>query len=443
MEIWGTTSRRLVGSLAFSFLLSSAPLCAQAAEAPADDSPLGDLLTRPTLAHDWGGIRSQGIEKGVTLDLSLTQIGQGVVDGGKSGEWQYGGRANVTLNLDTQKLGLWPGGFFTAEFESNWSNSVNGSTGALMPANTNQLFPVPAGEHVALPQLSFAQFVSPYAGAIIGKLDTASADANELAHGKGDTQFFNLAFNINPVALVVPSSTLAAGLILLPTKDPLAAIVQFSVMSASGKATTAGFDDLSGDNLIFGSEGRVRITPFGLTGHQLVGAFYSNADYTSVDQRLGAAIENRALFRTQDTWGVYYNFDQFVYETDHDAGRGFGLFGRFGASEGNPNPIQYFVSIGVGGKGMMRSRPHDRFGVGFYYADINNPTLQRPFFTRSFLGDEWGGELFYNFALTPWLLLTPDLQVIAPSQRERMVSLVQRESIDTAVVLGLRLQVVF
>lgn len=430
----------VAGVLAFNVWLAAMP---GAMASASDGAMLGDLLTRPTLAHDWGGIRERGLEKGVKLDLSLTQIGQGVVEGGKSGAWQYGGRANVTLNVDTQKLGLWPGGFFTAEFESNWLNSVNGSTGALLPANTNALFPVPGGDNVALPQLSFAQFVSPYAGAIIGKLDTASADANEFAHGKGDTQFFNLAFSVNPVALVVPYSTLAAGLIILPTKDPLAALVQFSVMSASGKATTAGFDELDGDNLIFASEGGVRIRPFGLTGHQLVGAFYSNADYTSVDQRLGAAIENRALFRTQDTWAVYYNFDQFLYEIDRDAGQGFGLFGRFGASEGNPNPIQYFFSLGLGGKGVMRSRPHDRFGVGFYYADINSPTLQRPFFTRSFLSDEWGGELFYNVALTPWLLLTPDLQIIAPSQQQRIVGLVRREDIDTAVILGFRLQALF
>lgn len=432
-----------LGVLAFGAGLAFIPASAGATETPPADAFFGDLLSRPTLAHDWGGIREHGIEKGVRLDVSLTQIGQGVVDGGKSDEWQYGGRANVTLNLDTQKLGLWPGGFFFAEFESNWSDSVNGKTGALIPVNTNQLWPVPTGDNVALPQLAFAQFVSPYAGAIIGKLDTLTGDANAFAHGKGDTQFFNIAFNLNPALLIVPYSTLGAGLIVLPTKDPQAAIVQFSVMSASGKATRAGFDELDGDNLLFASEGRVRITPFGLTGHQLVGAVYSNADYTSVDQRLGAAIENRELFRTQDTWAVYYNFDQFLYEIDPAEARGFGVFGRFGASEGNPNPVQYFFSVGLGGKGAIRSRPLDRFGVGFYYAEINSPTLQRPFFTRSFLGDEWGGELFYNFALTPWLLLTPDLQIIAPSQKERIVNLVDREKIDTAVVLGFRLQVLF
>ena len=107
-----------------------------------------------------------------------------------------------------------------------------------MPANTNQLFPLPTGDNVALPNLSFAQFLSHYVGVTVGKFDTMTGDANEFAHGKGDTQFFNLAFNINPVALSVPYSTLGAGVIGLPTKDPNEAIVSFLVLSATGKAST-------------------------------------------------------------------------------------------------------------------------------------------------------------------------------------------------------------
>jgi len=63
-------------------------------------------------------------------------------------------------------------------------------------------------------------------------------------------------------------------------------------------------------------------------------------------------------------------------------------------------------------------------------------------FTRSFLRDEWGFELFYNVALTPWFLLTPDLQVIGPSQKQQTVGLFGRESVSTATVVGLRLQLV-
>jgi porin len=426
-------------------------LCPQAgAEEAAAKSYTGDLFSRSTLTGGWGGTRDELAEKGVTFDASVTQIGQGVIDGGKNGAWQYGGRGDLTGHLDTGKLGLWPGGFLTAELEGNWNESVNGKTGALMPANTNQLFPLPADNNVALPNLSFAQFLSHYAGVTFGKFQTiTTGDMNEFAHGKGDRQFFNIAFNINPVALIVPYSTLGAGAIVLPTADPHQAVVSFLVLSATGKASTDGFDDLNG--AIFAGSGRVRTGFFGLTGHQLLGALYASKRYTSLDQRLGFIIQNDRLQTSEDTWAVFYNFDQFLYETAPDSGKGIGLFGRFGASEGNPNPVQYAYSAGVGAKGLIPGRDLDQFGLGYYYNAINNPTFQLPRSTRAFLRDEWGFEAYYNVAITPWLLLTPDIQVIGPAQKQQItlsqgpvgMPRISRESIGNAVVLGFRGQVVF
>ena len=399
------------------------------------DSFFDDILTRPTLlGDDWFFA-----DKGLTFDIDLTQITQGVVSGGKDSSWQYGGRGSVISNLDTQKFGLWPGGFFTVEIEWNFSDSVNASTGALMPANTNQLFPAPPGDQLGVLNVSFAQFLSPYAGVTVGKYDTLSGDMNEFAHGKGDKQFMNTALSINPVALVMPYSTLGAGVIVLPTKDPNHAIVNALVVSATGDARTAGFGDLASDNLVFSAEGRMRTDFFGLTGHQAVGGFYSNRKYVSIDQRLGFVLQNRALKPKRDTWAIFYNFDQYLYEIDKDAGRGLGIFGRFGASEGNPNPAEYVLSIGVGGKGPLAQRPHDRFGIGYYYIFMNEPQLQLPFTTRTFLRDEWGVEVFYNFAITPWMLLTPDIQIIGPAQKRRASG----KSVDTAAILGLRLQLIF
>ena len=90
--------------------------------------------------------------------MSMTQVGQGVVDGGKDKGWKYGGRGNLTLNVDTQKLGLWPGGFLTVEVEGNFTDSVNNKTGALMPVNSNRLYPTPTAVHnnnLNVPQVSF------------------------------------------------------------------------------------------------------------------------------------------------------------------------------------------------------------------------------------------------------------------------------------------------
>ena len=59
-----------------------------------------------------------------------------------------------------------------------------------------------------------------------------------------------------------------------------------------------------------------------------------------------------------------------------------GIFGRFGASDGNPNPMHYFYSIGIGGKGIIPGRPLDRFGIGYYYMDVSNPKFTGPVATR-------------------------------------------------------------
>jgi carbohydrate-selective porin OprB len=89
------------------------------------------------------------------------------------------------------------------------------------------------------------------------------------------------------------------------------------------------------------------------------------------------------------------------------------------------------------------SRALDQFGIGYYYSSVNNPTFQHPLFTRTFLRDEWGFEAYYNVALTPWLLLTPDVQVIGPSQEQQTIRQRSAESVGTATVLGVRGQLIF
>ncbi len=427
---------------------------AMAEEASSDKPYSGDIWHRSTLTGDWLGVRNDLAAKGITFDMSLTQVYQGIVDGGKDEAWKYGGRGNFTLSVDTQKLGLWPGGFFTVEVEGNFTKSVNPLTGALMPVDSNQLYPTPTvvkNNNLNVPNVSFMQFFSPYAGVIIGKLATltdTSGDMNEFAHGKGDIQFMNLAFNINPVVcLTVPYSTLGAGLIILPNKDPKTAIINFSVLQTNGKASVSGFGDLHSNQLTFAGEARVRTDFFGLTGHQLIGGGYSNKTFTSLDQSLRFIVENRTIEKQDGSWMVYYNFDQYLYEPKKGSDQGIGIFGRFGASDGNPNPMHFFFSFGVGGKGIIPGRPLDRFGIGYYYIVVGHPTFTGSLgATRSLLRNEYGFEAFYNFAITPWLQLTPDIQVVRPAQKKFVDTegfIPRKENVGTATVLGLRLNVVF
>jgi len=321
----------------------------------------------------------------------------------------------------------------------------------LMAVNTRQTVPLP-GQNFDLVALNFTQFLSPYAGLTIGKYATItdiSGDMNAFAHGKGDTQFMNMAFNFNPVlAFTVPYSTLGAGAIVLPTKDPSEAIVSFLVLQANGTASTSGFDDISSDNLSFAGEGRIRTNFFGLTGHQDFGASYSNKKFTSIDQRLLPFLVTGQLKSKRGSWNLWYNFDQYLYEPKKGSDQGIGIFGRFGASDGNPNFMHFFYSIGIGGKGVIPNRPLDQFGLGFYYIDIKRPTIQGLLRTTKLLRDEYGFEAYYNFAITPWLLLTPDIQVVRGAQKDKIkiglpLPLITRTSIGTATVLGIRFQILF
>jgi porin len=402
----------------------------------------GDFLARPALTGDWGGVRNYLAQKGITLDMNVLQTAQGVVSGGTDSTWEFGGRGNLTLKMDTGKMGLWPGGFLTAEFEGSWSRGVNRYTGALMSVNSSQLYPVPAQDGIGIPALNFAQFLSEYVGLVAGKLETVSnGDQNEFAHGKGDINFMNLAFNVNPVLLMtVPYSTLGAGLIVLPTKDPKAAVVSLMAVSAIGSADTTGFSDMYSDKMTFVGEARIRTNFLGKTGHQLVGYTYSNKDFTSINQRLESLVD-RQLNKVNSSWAFYYNFDQYLYETSAGSGKGIGVFGRFGASDGIANPVHYFYSVGVGSNGLIPGRPLDRFGLGYYYMDVANITLQTSFGTREFLRDEQGFEAFYNIAITPWAQLTPNIQIVKGARSQILNGSLQ--DISTATVLGLRLNLVF
>jgi porin len=426
---------------------------AGAAETPPASTYSGDFWSRSTLTGDWGGARNDLAKKGVTFDLSLTQIYQGTVDGGKKERWEYGGRGDLNIHADTGKLGLWPGGFFAVEVEGNYNESVNGYTGALMPVNNSHMFPRPMGDNLNVPAVNFTQFLSPYFGVMFGKFATLSStagDMNEFAHGKGDTQFMNMAFNLNPVvATTVPYSALGAGMILLPTKNPHEAIVSFMVMQTNGSSSVTGFSDLNQNLVTFVGEGRVKTNFFGLTGHHLFGAAYSNKEYASIDQNARIIIETGEVEKNKGSWNIHYNFDQYLYEPKKGSGQGIGIFGRFGASDGNPNFMQYFYSTGVGGKGIIPGRPLDQFGIGYYYLDVKSPRFTGPLATRSFLRDEYGFEAYYNFAVTPWMRLTPNIQIIRPAQKDVVsvttggIPRITRDSINTVTVLGARLQLIF
>lgn len=413
-----------------------------AGETPPDNLYSGDFLTRPTLTGDWGGFRNELAGKGVTFDASLTQIEQGITNGGKERDWEYGGRYNLTTNIDTGKLGLWPGGFITVELEGNFNHSVNSKTGTAMPVDSSQSYPSTVTHGLNVPAVSITQFLSKVFGVFMGKLDTTSGDANEFAHGKGDRQFFNLSLNFNPIAaLTTPYSALGAGIIIFPTGDPKAAVISIMAYDGDGTPSTTGFHTALKSNTAYAAEGRVRTDLFGRTGHQLLGAVYSSKTFNSITQDMRIFTERLPIAEKNGSWALYYNFDQYLYEVKKGSGAGIGIFGRFGLSDGDPNPIHHFYSLGIGGQGVIPGRKLDSFGLGCFYINVAHPKLAGAPVETKLFRDEKGLEIYYNTALTPWMRLTPDLQVVRTGQK-RFLNNGVVDRINTVTTVGIRLQLI-
>jgi porin len=164
---------------------------------------------------------------------------------------------------------------------------------------------------------------------------------------------------------------------------------------------------------VLAGELRVGIKPFGLPGHQLIGGTWSTKTFNTLQQDprlllvfLGFPIDV-PIRQQSGSWSAYYNFDQFLYTTTADGSEGFGIFGWIGVADPHTNPLELFYSVGIGGQGMLAGRARDRFGLGFSYGRLSRDL-------RGLLLDSsaWGIEIFYNIAVTHWLFVTPDIQVL-------------------------------
>ncbi len=451
------------------FVAMAGPANAQPMQIP--DTWGGDLVSRPRLTGDWGGIRDKLGRRGIVLDVNLLQTFQGVASGGRDTGVEYGGSADYRLHLDTEKLGLWPGGFVSLHAESSFGENVLGDAGALSPVSGDAMFPIPNESVSTLTNLTFMQFLSPRFGIFFGKVETIEGDANAFA-GDHRTQFLNLGFNFNMTTLLTPVSALGGGIVLVPWDD---ATLSLSVLDPSGQPDESGFGDAFTDGVLVAGEGRTAVKLFGLLGHQLIGFTWSNKDRLSLRQdpsnvarlilfqrlpRLqnpgpilrrilerffpGLLLPVAPLERVSDAWSIYYNFDQYLWSPVGDPTRGVGLFFRIGLSDGKANPIKYHYSVGIGGKGIVPGRPDDTFGVGWSRLIFSDDLF--PFLRSSLdlgLDHEDVIELFYNVAVTNWLHVTADLQVIEPGLTKTLNAGNQLKDVDTALVGGLRVRIQF
>ncbi len=421
----------------------------ESAEAPAEKagSPYaGDWTTWPKMTGDWGGLRTDLAEKGITLDIDVTNILQENWHGGAdtTNAIRYSGSADITITLDTGKMGLWKGGTIVLVGEPKWGNGINGKAGSLIPVNFDAAIPTDEECTMTLSEWFIQQVL--FEGKVVliaGKLFGARAfDKNVFANDER-TQFMNVGLRNTPmIPSFLPYTTLGAGVVLNLT-DWMSVLT--AVADTDGRSDTWGWDTAfhGEENVTVIHEWDFKVNPFDQPGNQRVGFVWSSKDFESVSpitpfkqtgplliDLLGMKTVNKIMpFLPKEEHGdnimVYYNFDQYLYTEEEDPTQGIGIFGRFGWARQDVNPVAHFYSIGMGGKGVIPERDNDTFGVGYFFMDLSNDLPRQ-------LHSEQGVECFYNIEITPWMHLSPDLQVI--------VNPGGTDANDVAVVGGLRLQ---
>jgi porin len=391
------------------------------------------LCTRPTLTGDWLGCRSCLQQSGITFAGRLTQFAFGIDGGidtpvppplGQGNTFKYTGRAEYDLVFDLEKFGGMPRGSLLVRAE-HWFGeygNVSLNSGAFPPPIFPAALPPRPDDPGTLYMTNFV-FTQPLSEKLVvfmGKKDVLGAtDQDIFAGGDGTEQFINQALIANPAFLLgLPYTSFTAG-VAMPR--------EWGMMSAfvyDPQDRTSDFfklNDLFSQGVIVGGEVKLKTNFLCMPGEHHVGGIWKHVDM--VDLRFDEPPPGEYPYPSipgvptkSDSYTVYYGFDQYLKLYADEPQRGWGLFGRASISDGNPTPIRYFLSAGIGGDSPFRCQRGDTFGIGWYYDSVSSEFGPIP--QAKFGPDNGGGvEIFYNFQLTPWLNVTPDVQFVRPEGR--------------------------
>jgi len=405
-------------------------------------SSLDETFSPPGITKGRFGARSWLYDHGVQFSVDLTQGVQGVMDGGFDEQTEYLGSSEVILDFDSEKLGLWPGGFARVSGEGRWGSDVVVEAGTLSPVNNDALFPADPDREgkdlFAMTEMTATQFLASWIGFYGGLVNTTSGDANDYTgYARSNEYFQNSSFLFSMVSSrIVPSVAMGGGFVVIPT-DWLVGSFTFI-----GTEETAGSDpfDVS-DGVTFVTEWtanhdilKVPLRHVLSFGVGFDNDFFRFGELPRVEFPPGAPPQLR--FSSKDeSWAFWYNGQLDAWTHPEDEDRKAGLFLRFGYADDETNPIEWNFAVGVGGTGVFDLRPRDRFGIGVYHLEASDnfplPALG--------IGDETGFEVFYNAELMLGVELTADLQYIDSAFGNGPLV---TETPDNVWVGGLRLRLV-
>lgn len=367
--------------------------------------------SRQYLTGNWGGARDSLKVSGIIIEPRITFFQHNFVAGEGDNESVFNGKADLMLKLNGVKLGLkrWT---LVTHFEQNFGQAINGKGGTLIPNNTAISFPGLGGSDGF--DVSSLHLVYQFGKAnvlMLGKMNMVDiAAGTRYSGGAGIDAFWNVNF-AGPISGITPPYLFGAISIIKTEKLKYT----FMVYDPVSYNNLSLFDSPFDQGITFSAGAETEATIGGKNGNHAIRFAYSTQDGTdlySLGDLLLPTPEN-VLGRKNSRWYASYGINQTLVDYA-EQGKGWGLFGQIGVSDGNPNPINFGMHLGIGGNSWFNKRSDDKWGLACYHYSLSSPlddfakSLGKP------LRDETGVELFYQAWFTKWFSLGGDVQWVNP-----------------------------
>lgn len=377
------------------------------------------------LTGDWGGLRADLADKGISLRPTYHQHFQANLDGGRD----FSGSLDLDIELDLGRMGVIDGGTFFIRGKSTWSDGINGDyVGSMFGVNDNA-----SGNHeIFVTEWWYRHRWDDRTELFLGRLDTSSSngpasflDDNAYASSAND-QFVSPALTRN---MAVPHSEGLGAMVRFWPAENL--YISLAAVDAGSRPRRTGFDTAFHGRTSFRAflEGGVttalRSAKGPMPGHHRAGIWYDGGSK--------AVIDRPGRSQSGDV-GFYLGLDQMVWKENddpHDT-QGLGVFGRYGYAPGDTNAVEHFWSAGLQYRGLFEGRDDDVLGLGVAQGIMSDEyrTWMSPLADR-----ETVYELYYSWKATPWMTISPNVQYISQPGG--------REGDEDALVVGVRAKIGF
>jgi porin len=423
---------------------------------------------------DMWGLRPALAQYGISIAIQETSEVLGNVTGGAQRGAAYDGLTQMALQLDTQRAFGWHGGTFNASALQIHGNNLSASN--LLSLQTAS--GIEADRATRLWELWYQQKFLDEDRVDI-RIGQQSLDQEFMVTQNG-SYFVNTMFGWPMVPSAdlpgggpaYPLSALGVRLRARPT-DSLTFLL--GVFNGSPSPTNSGDPQmanpsgtsfpLNGGVLVI-AEAQYTYPSLGtmlyanqaepLARTYKLGFWYDSESFA--DQQFdntGLSLANPASnglpLNHHGNFGIYAVADQLVWVDPQESDRTINLFARvLGAPQVDRNLITFSLNAGLTFHEPFLHRDDDTFGIGMGYTKVGGAAAAldkaTAFYTGMFFptrGGETYVEMTYQYQVTPWWQLQPDLQYVfnpgggivnpnAPTQR-----------VGNELVLGLRTNILF